>query len=59
MRVIAKSYVTTERFLKDFLVRANDMSKRVPIAEREWFDACISRMLKKFSFKGDNEEETR
>ena len=51
MRVIASTYVTTERFMKDFLVRAQKISRRAPAEEAEWVSAQIALVLAKFSFK--------
>ena len=50
MRVVAGTYVTTERFLKEFLRRAEKLVRGAPAHEREWVSEQISRILDKFGF---------
>jgi len=50
MRVVAGTYVTTERFLKEFLRRAEKLFRGAPAHEREWVSEQISRILDKFGF---------
>lgn len=52
MRVIAGSYVTTERFLKDFLARAEKICRSAPMDERAWVSEQICQILEKFRLEG-------
>ncbi|WP_458070862.1 hypothetical protein [Rhodanobacter sp. BL-MT-08] len=54
MRIVAATYVTTERFLKDFLRPADKLSRRAPAEDHEWVCAQISHILLKFGFKVDD-----
>ncbi|WP_184504812.1 hypothetical protein [Rhodanobacter sp. ANJX3] len=51
MRVVAGTYVTTERFLKDFLGRAEKIHRSAPPEERQWVSDQIGHILNKFGFK--------
>jgi len=50
MRILAGTYVTTERFLKDFLKHAEKLSRGAPADERTWVSEEISHILTKFGF---------
>lgn len=50
-RIIAGTNITTEKFLNDFLIRAENIFKITPIKDREWVSDRISSILAKFSFK--------
>ena len=51
MRVVAGTYVTTERFLKDFLGRAEKIYRSAAPEERQWVSDQIGHILNKFGFK--------
>jgi len=57
MRVIAGTYVTTERFLKDFLRRAKEISRSVSAEDREWVSEKIGHILGKFGFKAIEDDD--
>ena len=51
MRIVAATHVTTERFLKDFLLRADRISRRASAEDHEWVCVEITCILEKFRFE--------